>query len=215
MYPLHYKTAIHPDCGKEVEIHKDIIITPFYTEEFCDELIKLAKFYDDKFTAYIVYSKEKTHELTHNSPWETLFYSRISPLLFEAFCEHYQKYLCPVLEQHFLATRVVGWFSPMIIKYSHRGQEVTLHNDTSGFTFNIKLNTNYEGSVLEFPRQNWNNKKVPRGWCYIWPSRVTHPHRATPLKKGIKYTLSSWTHPVAWNPDQMGGSILRNVQTST
>ena len=211
MYQLNYKTAIHPDCGKEVKIHKDIIITPFYTEGFCDQLVKLAKFYDDKFSPYIVYGKDKTHGATTDSPWDTLFMSRLSHLLFEEFCNHYMKHLCPILEKHFHPTTIRGWFSPMIIKYSQKGQEVTLHNDTSELTFNLKLNTNYEGSVLEFPRQNWNNKKVPRGWCYIWPSRVTHPHVATPLKKGTKYTLSSWTHPMSWNAEHMGGSIFRNV----
>jgi len=215
IHAFNYKTAIHPDCGKEVKIHKDIVITPFYTEKFCDQLLKTAKFYDNKFSSYIVYGEEKTHGKTKNSPWDTLFMSRISHLLFEEFVEHYKKYLCPVLEKHFHPTTIAGWFSPMIIKYSRNGQQVGLHNDTSEFTFNLKLNTDYEGSVLEFPRQNWNNKEVPKGWCYVWPSRVTHPHRTTPLKKGTKYTLSSWIHPVSWSPNQMGGSILRNVQTPT
>ena len=42
---IDYRKAIHPQCGKEIKIHKDIIITPFYTAQFCDELVKMAKFY--------------------------------------------------------------------------------------------------------------------------------------------------------------------------
>ena len=71
MYQLNYKTAIHPDCGKEVKIHKDIIITPFYTEEFCDQLVKLAQYYDDKFSAYIVYTKEKSNNPINSKPNNT------------------------------------------------------------------------------------------------------------------------------------------------
>ena len=211
---FNYKEAIHPACGKEVKIHKDIIITPFYTEKFCDELVKVAKFYDKKFSPYIVYQydKVKSHKMTENVPWDTLFFSRISHLLFEHFCSHYKKYLCPVLEKHFFPETISGWFSPFIIKYSHHNQYVSLHNDTSLITLNVKLNTDYQGSILEFPRQNWTNERVPKGWCYFWPSRVTHPHRATPLTKGSKYTLASWTHPISWEPHHMGGSIYRDVQ---
>jgi hypothetical protein len=209
---FNYKEAIHPDCGKKVKIHNDIITTPFYTEKFCDQLVKLAKLYDKRFSPYIVYEKSKSHQVTKNAPWDTLFFSRISHLLFEDFCVHYKKYICPVLEKHFFPETISGWFSPFIIKYSHHNQYVSLHNDTSLITLNVKLNTDYQGSILEFPRQNWTNEDIPKGWCYFWPGRVTHPHRATPLTKGSKYTLASWTHPVGWLPGDMGGSIRRDVQ---
>jgi len=208
---FNYKKAIHPDCGKEVKIHQDIIITPFYTEEFCDHLVEVAKFYDKKFTQSVFYVEGKTHNLTKNSPWDTLYLSRISLLLFEDFCDHYEKFICPLIEKNFSPLTIAGWFSPMIIKYSEHNQKVQLHNDVSLITLNLKLNTDYKGSVLEFPRQNWTNKGVPKGWCYLWPSRVTHPHKTTSLKKGTKYTLSSWTHPPSWAPDKMGGSIYAHV----
>ena len=206
---IDYKKAIHPDCGKKVKIHKDIIMTPFYTEKFCDELVDTCKFYKNRFAPYIRYTMDLTNKHSNTSPWDTLFFSRISQILFEDFCAHYQKYICPVLEKHFYPEVVSGWFSPMVIKYSRKGQQVDIHNDTSRFTLNVKLNTDFAGCHVEFPRQNWNNKKLPKGWCMIWPSRVTHPHRAAPLKKGTKYTLSSWTHPIPWETNQMGGSILR------
>ena len=50
---VDYRKAIHPQCGKEVEKYKDIIMTPFYTEEFCDELVEMSEFYSKKFSAYI------------------------------------------------------------------------------------------------------------------------------------------------------------------
>jgi len=98
---FNYKKAIHPDCGKEVKIHQDIIITPFYTEEFCDHLVEVAKFYDKKFTQSVFYVEGKTHNLTKNSPWDTLYLSRISLLLFEDFCDHYEKFICPLIEKNF------------------------------------------------------------------------------------------------------------------
>jgi len=205
---VDYRKAIHPECGKKIEVHKDIIITPFYTPKFCDELVGMSKFYNKKFSAYIQYvGKDHSRDATAQSPWDTLFFSRISHILFEDFCNHYKKYICPVLEKHFYPEMITGWFSPMIIKYSRKGQHVTLHNDMSLFTLNVKLNTDYEGCHVEFPRQGWNNKDVPKGWCMVWPSTATHPHMAHPLVSGTKYSLGSWTHPTSWQADQVGGSI--------
>jgi len=208
MLSIDYNNAIHPKCGKEVQTYKDIIVTPFYTEKFCDELVEMAKFYDKKFSPYIYYILDRSSKKSDASPWDTLLFSRISHILFENFCEHYKKYICPILEKDFFPETIPGWFSPMIIKYSKRGQKVKLHNDISLFTLNVKLNTNYKGCHVEFPRQGWNNKDLPKGWCMIWPSQVTHPHRSQPLLKGTKYTLSAWTHPPSWKVDSHGGSIF-------
>ena len=205
---MNYEQGIHPDCGKIVEIEKDIIITPFYTEAYCDALVDLAKFYDDKFEQYIRYMS-RSGDSSNNSPWNTLFFSRISQLLFEDFCCHYKKYLVPAIEKNFEKglSPINGWFSPFIIKYDQPEQMVNLHNDHSLFTMNVKLNTDFKGSELVFPRQGWSNKDIPKGWCFLWPSDVTHPHQSKPLISGVKYTLASWTHPCIWNPNDNGGSI--------
>ena len=206
---VDYTKAIHPKCGKEVQTYKDIVITPFYTEEFCDELVEMSEFYKKKFSTSVHYINNYTQKFG-DSPWNSLYFSRISHFLFEDFCKHYKKHICPVLEKHFYPEVINGWFSPMIIKYSKKGQGIDLHYDTSLFTLNVKLNTNYEGCLVEFPRQKWNNKDIPKGWCFIFPSKATHPHTAHPLQSGTRYVLSSWTHPVSWSPDQVGGSIYYN-----
>ena len=202
-----YKEAIHPDCGKVVEFYKDITITPFYTEEFCDELVDLAKFYNDKFMTHIIY---KGTADAGDSPWNTLYFSTISQLMFENFCNHYKNHLLPVLEKKFEVSTIDGWWSPFIIKYDKPKQIVGLHNDTSHFTMNVKLNTDFKGCELEFPRQGWSNKDIPKGWCFVWPSSITHPHQARPLISGTKYTLASWTHPCIWDPNNFGGSFFHD-----
>jgi hypothetical protein len=207
MIIVDYKKGIHPNCGKEYKIVKDIIITPFYTEKFCDEIVKMAKFYDDKFGHGITYDKKPSTD--DRKPWDVLYMSRFSNLFFEEFVKHYDECLSPLITKVFAPEKVKGWFSPFIIKYE-KGDKVALHNDTSEFTMNVKLNTNYTGADLYFPRQKFNNKVVPKGWCIIWPSTVTHPHQASELTKGRKYTLASWTHPYSWNLNNTGGSILPN-----
>ena len=76
-----------------------------------------------------------------------------------------------------------------------------MHNDVSHITMVVKLNDSFEGGVLELPRQKFNNKKIPVGYALIWPSQVTHPHLVTPVTKGVKYSMTSWTWPVFWNQD--------------
>lgn len=202
---LDYKNGIHKECGKKFETYKDIIITPFYTEEFCQELVKICEFYKDKFSPYIYYYYKGVK--SNNSPWNTLSFNKINYYLFEDFCDHYKKKICPLLLDVFPETKITGWFSPMIIKYDKSKQILNLHNDESLITMNLKLNNNYEGSTLYFPRQEWSNKDVPIGHAYLWPSNVTHPHRTDELKSGIKYTLTNWTFPPVWKKE----NFIENV----
>ena len=52
----------------------------------------------------------------------------------------------------------------------------------------VNLNTDYEGGELYFRLQNLNIKPKA-GDLYIFPSSFTHPHRAMPVKSGIKYSI--------------------------
>ena len=60
-------------------------------------------------------------------------------------------------------------------------------------TGSVKLNNDYVGADLLFPRQNISNKDVPVGRAIIFPGQVTHGHECTELKSGIKYSLTMWT----------------------
>jgi hypothetical protein len=206
---LKYKEGIHPDCGKKFEVYKDIIITPFYTENFCKKIIDMSKQYKDFFENDIIYGSKDTDPI-NTSPWETLLFSRISPILFKLFCKHYNEFIVPLIKKTFPETDITGWFSPMIIKYDKPGQDVKLHTDLSFITLNVKLNNTYKGCDLEFPRQGWSNKQIPVGYCFLWPSKITHPHVAKKLISGEKYVISSWTHPPSWNPSYIGGSIFKD-----
>lgn len=200
-----YNKGIHPDCGKKYKFVKDILMTPFYTESFCDELVGICEEKKKEFAPYIVYNQSDGE--TDSCPWDTLFFKDIQKDLFKNFCIQYKERISPLLYKKFQGSYISGWFCPMIIKYHRKGQNVKLHNDTSKFTLNVKLNTDFEGCHVEFPRQKWTNKDIPKGWCFVWPSQVTHPHVAYPLMSGTKYSLSSWTHPVSWDQNKLKGSI--------
>ncbi len=208
MILLDYNKGIHYKSGKQYDVIDDIIVTPFWTEEFCTNLIQIADFYSEYFRKEIAF-KDKTDRYLG---WHDLNLEHVSPIFFHEYTRHYKHHLTPILEQVFGVSpkqnfkdhtsfsfgHVTGWFSPFIIKYDQIGQSSSAHNDFSQFTLNIKLNNNYSGSELYFPRQNFSNKDIPVGHAVIWPSTVSHPHLATPLEHGTKYSFISWTWPPNW-----------------
>jgi hypothetical protein len=84
------------------------------------------------------------------------------------------------------------WEVMNFVKYGegHHFQEHTDH----GFSYNSTvslvgyLNDDYEGGELYFRLQDLNIKPQA-GDLYVFPSSFTHPHRAMPVTKGIKYSL--------------------------
>jgi hypothetical protein len=195
---IDYRKAVHPDCGKKYYIHNDIIVTPFWTEEFCQTIIDLADMHEADFKKNIYFKGGEQSK--KGIGWHDILMDQISQPLFEEFVKQYQTMICPLLSEVYeCGDFVTGWFSPYIIKYDQIGQENNLHNDASLVTLNIKLNNDYQGCELLFPRQQFNSKDVPTGYAMIWPSAVSHPHVTTPLTLGRKLSIVSWTWPPEWS----------------
>lgn len=80
-----------------------------------------------------------------------------------------------------------------MIKYEvGQQEELRLHHDVAQVSASIKLNDDYEGAELEFPRQKYSNKNLRVGQMLAWPSLVTHPHRSLPITRGVKYSATVW-----------------------
>ena len=56
----------------------------------------------------------------------------------------------------------------------------------------VRLNDGHEGAALTFPRQSFDNAEQPVDTMLAWPSLVSHPHEAPPLRSGVKYVLTIW-----------------------
>lgn len=84
------------------------------------------------------------------------------------------------------------WEAFNFIKYGE-GQHFMEHHD-HGFSYNCTvslvayLNDDYEGGELYFRLQGLNIKPKA-GDLYIFPSTFVYPHRAMPVKSGVKYSL--------------------------
>ena len=57
----------------------------------------------------------------------------------------------------------------------------------------VKLNDDYEGATLYWPRQDVSNADIPIGKMILFPGMVTHGHYVSPLTSGTKYSATFWT----------------------
>lgn len=84
------------------------------------------------------------------------------------------------------------WEATNYIRYGE-GQHFQEHHD-HGYSYNCVVslvsfpNDDYEGGELYFRLQN-ATIKAKAGETYIFPSNFMYPHRAMPVKSGVKYSM--------------------------
>ena len=186
----HYKTiydklysssliAYIPTHNYEI-ISDDIICIDFMTPYMCDRMIEIAdghKF--DKLSYDKVPGKEL--RLTEMGLWEELE-------------KHWLKTVYDISYKYWEPCHIYGLRDAFIIRYSMDTQRsLKRHHDASLVTGSVKLNDEYTGGLLEFPRQGITNKDIPVGKCLLFPGQVSHPHLSTELESGVKYSLTIWS----------------------
>lgn len=87
-----------------------------------------------------------------------------------------------------------GLRDAFVLKYDTSSQtKLALHHDASYVTGSVKLNDDYVGGELVFPRQDVSNINIPAGKLLLFPGAVTHPHECVDLISGTKYSLTIWS----------------------
>ena len=163
------------------EVAKDILVTDFLSENQCKFLIDKSEgrgnwgaMEGDKFPAQEIRLKELG--LWHE--YERLWHEKLGKIS--------EKFWPPM--EHY------GLRDAFTMRYTTDTQtSLALHTDASLVTGSVKLNSNYEGAELIFPRQDFSNIKVKNGQCILFPAQVTHGHYVNELKSGVKYSLTMWT----------------------
>ena len=162
-------------------LERDMILVDYLTPTMCDDLISIA----DK-----------------NGNWGSLSYDkfpaqeiRLKELgLWEEMEKHWKKYIYPIIENYWRPMEMYGMRDAFVMRYAMDTQrKLNLHNDASLVTGSVKLNDDYEGAELVFPRQGISNKDIPIGKCILFPGAVTHGHACTELESGVKYSLTMWS----------------------
>jgi hypothetical protein len=176
-----YRHAID-DRQETTALDTDMLVVPCWTPEFCALLIRAA---------------EATGAFASNPfdpvPAHEVSLAAISPSLFERVQDDLGARVWPRLKAEWPLIDYHGINDAFIIKYEvGKQEELRIHHDIAQVSASIKLNDDYEGAVLEFPRQKKTNESVPVGAMLAWPSLVTHPHASTPITSGVKYSMTIW-----------------------
>lgn len=171
---------------KVEEVANDILCVEFWKPDFCKLIIENA----DNINQYETRPND-------NVPGQELRIDKISKDLYISFCKHWKTVLQPILDEYFLLPAeswFIGWKIPFIIKYEMNKQRyLRPHMDGSLITGTVRMNNDYTGGDLVFPRQKFKNTNVPVGSILLWPSSIQHLHFSDTLLSGTKYTLTAWT----------------------
>ena len=182
LYMEHYDTSsitYIPTKGFEI-LSDDIILIDFMSKDMCEKMISLAE--------------EKTFNIMEGDkvPSQDLRLREIG--LWKSLEKHWMKTVYDIVYEYWYPCHMYGLRDAFIIKYEmDKQRSLRLHTDASLVTGSIKLNDDYEGGLLEFPRQGISNKDIPIGKCLLFPGQVTHGHTSTELLSGIKYSLTIWS----------------------
>jgi hypothetical protein len=173
--------ALTPDTEPRV-LGQDLLVVPFWTPEFCAAIIRAAE-------AVGAFEPQPEDPV----PGHEVSLAVISPKLYAAVEMDLGERLWPVLQTVWPYIDYYGLRDAFVIKYAMGAQEhLRMHHDVAQVSASIKLNDDYVGGELHFPRQDVTNKSLQVGELVAWPSLGTHPHETLPLQSGTKYALTIW-----------------------
>ena len=177
---LAYEGATRDD-GPAREVAPEILQMACWTPEFCAALVEAAD---------AVGVAPDPHDPV---PGEEVSLARISPALYAHVERDMGTRIWPLVVAHWPLAEYRGINDAFVIRYEPGRQEsLRLHHDVAQVSGSVRLNDGYEGAALEFPRQSFDTSRIPVGDLVVWPSLVTHPHRGTPIRSGVKYSLTIW-----------------------
>ena len=163
------------------KLKDNILLIDFLTPSMCDSIIELS----ERHGGY-------KNDVGDKVPGQEIRMKELN--LLEGLSCHWERTVAPILDKEFLTCSYYGVRDAFIIKYTMDGQrELPLHSDASLVTGSIKLNDDYTGGELYYPRQELKNTDIPVGQCILFPGQVTHPHQSLELKSGTKWSLTIWT----------------------
>ncbi len=178
---LGYKDAID-SSSEALVIAPEMLKMSFWTPQFCAAIIRAAESVGDFLP-----------QVDDPVPGYEISLAAISPRLFEAVQDDFGMRIWPQLQGHWPLIDYYGLRDAFVIKYQQGVQEeLRIHHDVAQVSASVKLNDNYKGAELEFPRQGATNESLAVGELLAWPSLVTHAHRSAPIIGGVKYSLTIW-----------------------
>ena len=167
--------------GTPIEVAPDLLMVPFWTPQFCAAVIRAAEL--------IGFEPDPDDPV----PGHEVSLASISTQLYSAVQDDVGRRIWPQLQMVWPLIEYRGLRDAFVIRYLPEEQEsLRMHQDIAQVSATVKLNDDFEGAALAFPRQGYDNASQPVGSLLAWPSLVTHPHEAGQLVRGVKYGLTIW-----------------------
>jgi len=178
---LGYRDAI--DSSQSISrLAEEMYALSCWTPGFCSALIQAAEL-----------TGTFEPDLNDPVPGREVSLAMISPKLFNAVEVDFGARVWPQLQKNWPLIDYHGLQDVFVIKYEvGQQEELRMHHDVAQVSASIKLNDDYEGAELEFPRQRFSNRDLKIGQMLAWPSLVTHPHQSAKITKGVKYSATVW-----------------------
>ena len=80
-----------------------------------------------------------------------------------------------------------------IVAHSKTQDKKILSQGMITASFNVYVNDNFDGGVLEFKNKDYSVKPEP-GMLILFPSNYAYTHIAHPVETGTKYAVVTWLH---------------------
>ena len=166
-----------------LEVADGILSIPFFSVEECARLVAETK------------ESDSWAPLPgDNVPGDELRIKTHQAVMFASIEDELKKRLEGVIKQRWNPCVWKSVKDLFLIRYSQKAQpSIRLHEDQSYFSCSIVLKRACNGGDLYFPRQRYDDRLVEVGTLLVWPSRITHPHCVSPVKKGSRVSMVVWT----------------------
>ncbi len=169
------------------EVAPDIWSLKLFTPAQCDAILD------------VINKESFTTQSGDHIPVEEL----ILPEYDQVFYKALTRYLENIVESFYFDTYHNYYFRVLTAWFDRLGADATsndiesnqirLHHNKSRISMSLVLNSEFQGGEINFPRQNFTNKHIPRGTLLMWPGQVTHPHCVMPITSGTRYSMNIYT----------------------
>ncbi|MET0579329.1 MAG: hypothetical protein ABW122_11780, partial [Ilumatobacteraceae bacterium] len=175
---LGYRDAVDDRVGV-TEVGPDLLVVPFWTPRFCQAVVRAAHL--------VGFAADPDDPV----PGHEVSLAAISPHLFQVVQDDLGARVWPQLRQVWPLIDYHGLRDAFVIRYAMGEQEsLRQHHDIAQVSATVRLDDDHDGAELRVPRQGVDNASLPVGSLLAWPSLVTHPHEAAPLRRGVKHGLT-------------------------
>lgn len=178
--------SFHRSVGECTELKDNIFKCKTFSEEYCRDIVDTCEQLSDEFTISCP-GKPYTVDHLRLEYFGTLFCRQFATVL--------NDYIINSITSFYKIPQrpAFSLLDPYIARYSKDTiVDIKEHCDLSTFSIITKLNDDYDGGELIFPKLDYMCYNIEVGDSIIFPGSYLYPHMTKPVTSGKKYSLVSF-----------------------